>query len=130
MSNDRTAIEAIKKHPYRKAFVAGFIRALWSRNDISVIPKAAWALAELWAIEAIPSLRAQIARWLPTETRQACKQALDKLEMISRLPRAISPSEIDTLTLPRPASATDFHAENLPSPAHIDELNPLETGEG
>jgi hypothetical protein len=123
MSSDKTAIEAIKKHPYRKAFIAGFIRALWSREDISVIPKAAWALAELWAIEAIPSLRAQIARWLPTEIRQACKQALDKLEMISRLPRAVSPSEIDTSTLPRPAYATEFPVENLPSPANPHELN-------
>jgi hypothetical protein len=126
MSSDKTAIEAIKKHPYRKAFVAGSIRVLWSREDISVIPKAAWALAELWAIEAIPSLRAQIARWLPTEIRQACKQALDKLEMISRLPQAISPSEIDTSTLPRPAYATEFPVENLPSPANPHELNSLD----
>jgi len=60
---------------------------------------------------------------LPTEIRQACKQALDKLEMISRLPRAVSPSEIDTSTLPRPAYATNLHAENLPRPARMDEAN-------
>ncbi len=130
IGGDKTAIEGIKKHPYRKAFIAGFIRALWSREDIFVIPRAAWALAELWAIEAIPSLRAQMTRWLPTEIRQACKQALDKLEMISRLPRAISPSEIDTSTLPRLAYETDFPTENLPSPARMDELNLPETNEG
>jgi len=130
MSGDKTAIEGIKKHPYRKAFIACFIRALWSREDIFVIPKAAWALAELWAIEAIPSLRAQITRWLPTEIRQACKQALDKLEMISRLPRAVSPSEIDASTLPRPAYVTDFPTENLPSPARTNELNLAETDDG
>jgi hypothetical protein len=130
MSGDRMAIEALKKHPYRKAFVAGFIRALWSHEDTSVIPKAAWALAELWAIEAIPSLRAQVSRWLPTEIRQACKQALDKLEMISRLPRAVSPSEIDTSTLPRPAYATEFPTENLPIPASMDEINSSEVAEG
>jgi hypothetical protein len=43
--------------------------------------------------------------------------------MISRLPRAISPSEIDTSTLPRPAYATEFPVENLPSPANPHELN-------
>lgn len=114
MRQDRTAIDAIKSHPYRNAFVAGFIRALWSWKDISLIPNAAWALAELWATEAIPAIRAQIGRWLPTEIRQACQQALDKLEMISRLPRAVSLSEIDTSVLPRPATATDISTENLP----------------
>lgn len=120
MKRDRTAIDVIKNHPYRNAFVAGFIRALQSWEDISLIPSAAWALAELWAVEAIPVLRVQVARWLPTEIRQACKRALDKLEMISRLPRAVSHSEIDTSTLPRPATATDIPLDNLPKAATLE----------
>ncbi len=117
MQRDKSAIESIRTHPYRNAFVAGFIRALWSWEDLSLISNAAWALAELWAVEAIPALRVQVARWLPTEIRQACKQALDKLEMISKLPRAASYTAIDTSTLPRPAATTDIPIENLPKVA-------------
>jgi len=119
LQRDKTAIEEIRKHPYRKAFIKGFIRALWGESII-LIPNAAWALAELWAVEAIPALRAQVTRWLPTEIRQACQQALDKLEMISKLPRAVGATEIDTSTLPRPATATDMPVENLPKAANID----------
>ncbi|MFN4178751.1 MAG: HEAT repeat domain-containing protein [Armatimonadota bacterium] len=117
MQRDKSAVESIRNHPYRNAFVAGFIRALRSWEDLSLIPNAAWALAELWAIEAIPALRAQVARRLPTEIHQACKQALDKLEMISKLPRAASYTAIDTSTLPRPAATTDIPLENLPKAA-------------
>lgn len=114
LQRDKTAIEVIRKHPYRKAFIAGFIRTLWRREDIAPILNAAWALAELWAVEAIPALRVQVTRWLPTEIRQACQQALDKLEMVSKLPRAASYTEIDTSTLPRPATGTDIPLTNLP----------------
>lgn len=124
MRQDKTAIEAIKKHPLRKAFVAGFIRALWNHEDISLIPNAAWALAELWAIEAIPAIRAQIGRWLPMEIHRACQQVLSKLETISRLPKAVSPSEIDTSVLPRPATATEISAENLPKAATFENSEP------
>lgn len=126
MQRDKSAIKSIRNHPHRNAFIAGFIRALWNWEDLSLIPNAAWALAELWAIEAIPALRAQVARWLPTEIRQACKQALDKLEMISKLPRAASYTAIDTSTLPRPADTTDIPVENLPKAATFesDETQP------
>ncbi|MFN3421069.1 MAG: HEAT repeat domain-containing protein [Armatimonadota bacterium] len=120
MQRDKGAIELIRTHPYRNAFIASFIRALWNWEDLSLIPNAAWALAELWAIEAIPALRAQVSRWLPTEIRQACKRALDKLEMVTKLPRAASYSEIDTSTLPRPATTIDIPVENLPKAATLE----------
>ena len=120
LKRDKSAIEAIWRHPYRKAFIAGFIRSLWRRDDITLIPDAAWVLAELWAVEAIPALRAQVSRWLPTEIRQACQQALDKLEMVIGLPRAVSTNEIDTSTLPSPATAMDAPFENLPRAANLD----------
>lgn len=121
MKQDKMAIETIRKHQLKNAFVAGFIRALWSHEDISLIPKAAWALAELWATEAIPPIQAQIGRWLPAEVRKACQEAVNKLEMISKLPRAVSPSEIDTSTLPRPVTTSEVHSENLPRAASLDE---------
>lgn len=117
MQRDKAAVETIRKHQLRNAFVAGFVRALWNSRDISSIPNAAWVLSELWATEAIPALRAQIARWLPTEIRRACKEALDKLEMISKLPRAASYTEIETSTLPRPATTSEVHFDNLPKSA-------------
>lgn len=130
MQRDKAAVETIRKHQLRNAFIAGFIRAIWNSEDISSIPKAAWVLAELWATEAIPALRAQIARWLPTEIRKACKEALDKLEMISKLPRAVSYTEIDTSTLPRPATTSEVHFDNLPKAAPLGDDEVSERGSG
>lgn len=114
---DLNALEHLK--PYRKPVIEALIRLLDSYFS-EHIANSARALKKLNAIEALPKLRSKLrGAWLylSDEARSACKEAVEHLENLSRLPAPVSPTQIPVDTLPRPADLTTFSTENLPNPA-------------
>ncbi len=114
---NKAAVETLKKQ-HQSEFAQAFLRALDS-NDATVAVNAAWTLAELGAIEALPVLRSKtgLIDFPNAQLRDVWNQAIAKLKSLSALPRPAEPATTDTDTLPRPAGAPEMGTETLPRAA-------------
>ena len=94
---------------------AGIVAALGHALDGSSGARAANALAEIHAVEALPRLR-EARRGLGTRdaTGQAVSAAIGKLEARAALPRAAAPANVEVDTLPRSAQAPGSDPGTLP----------------
>jgi HEAT repeat protein len=116
---DKEALKFLRSHPRRKAIVEALTRVLeQAGTGVTRACNVAWALGEMGAIEALPKLRKVARAWLtPERFREACKRAIAKLEMLSRLPRPADLTAFATSNLPKPADLTELSTETLPRPA-------------
>jgi HEAT repeat protein len=116
---DKEALKFLRSHPRRKAIVEALTRVLEREGTgVTRACNVAWALGEMGAIEALPKLRKVARAWLtPERVREACKRAIAKLEMLSRLPRPADLTAFATSNLPKPADLTELSTETLPRPA-------------
>jgi hypothetical protein len=116
---DKEALKFLRSHPRRKAIVEALTRVLeQAGTGVTRACNVAWALGEMGAIEALPKLRKMARAWLtPERVREACKRAIAKLEMLSRLPRPADLTAFATSNLPKPADLTELSTETLPRPA-------------
>ncbi|MCS6863105.1 MAG: HEAT repeat domain-containing protein [Abditibacteriales bacterium] len=113
---NKAAVETLKRqHQYQSEFAQAFLRALDS-NDTTVAVNAAWSLAELGAIEALPALRARTGQidFPNAQLRDVWYQAIAKLKSLSALPRPAQATAPDAETLPRPAGQPEIDNETLP----------------
>lgn len=101
---------------YRSEIIEALFKGL-ERNVFSedVAVNAVWALSELGTVEIILRLRSLALHHPKGEVRDACLQAIDKLTLISRLPRPATSSKSDTSTLPRPAIPHEIDTSTLPA---------------
>ena len=116
---DKEALKFLRSHPRRKAIVEELTRVLEREGTgVTRACNVAWALGEMGAIEALPKLRKVARAWFTLErVREACKRAIAKLEMLSRLPRPADLTAFATSNLPKPADLTELSTETLPRPA-------------
>jgi HEAT repeat protein len=116
---DKEALKFLRSHPRRKAIVEALTRVLErAGTGVTRACNVAWALGEMGAIEALPKLRKVARAWFtPERFREACKRAIAKLEMLSRLPRPADLTAFATSNLPKPADLTELSTETLPRPA-------------
>jgi hypothetical protein len=113
----KAAVETLKKQ-HQSEFAQAFLRALDSK-DATVAVNAAWTLAELGAVEALPMLRSKtgLIDFPNAQLRDVWNQAIAKLKSLSALPRPAQAAAPDTETLPRPAGEPETGTETLPRAA-------------
>jgi HEAT repeat protein len=122
LQGDRAAWENLRGE-HRRAVAQALIKALQSHHsseDVRV--QAACALGELGAVEALPTLRLGLKLSLvgivKERVKEACEQAIAKLEALTSLPRssqAVLP-DADVESLPRPVTTPQPDTETLPRP--------------
>lgn len=116
---DEDAVKCLKAmKEFRKEIVEALVVAL-NVGLVGEATDAAHLLGELWAFDALPTLRSK-ARALstPEKVREVCLEAIAKLEQLSRLPMPATATEIDKSILPRPASMSEIAVDKLPRPAN------------
>jgi len=115
---DKDALFELSKG-YRSEMIAALIGALDNQEEDWVF-NAVWALRKLKAVDALPKLK-RLARKAGLPLREYCQKVVAELEMFSRLPRAVSASDIDLAKLPAIPDANSVLIENLPRAAKPDE---------
>ncbi len=110
----KEAVEILR--PYRNEIGEALLRGL-EQNVFSeeVALNAVWTLGELGAANAIQNLHSLALKHPSAKVRQMCSQVAEKLELISTLPRPVSPLPIDTSTLPSPATFREIDTASLPA---------------
>lgn len=111
LRGSRAALESLKGKS-RREVAQGFIRTLDS-PDGNKAAQAAWALAELGAVEALPALRSKGSERHSADerTKDRWATAVAQLETLAALPRPAEAAPTDTGTLPRPASEPEPSTE-------------------
>ena len=115
---DKDALFELSKG-YRSEMIAALIGVLDNQEEDWVF-NAVWALRKLKAVDALPKLR-RLARKAGLPSREYCQKVVAELEMFSRLPRAVSASDIDLAKLPAIPDTNSVLTENLPRAAKPDE---------
>jgi hypothetical protein len=76
----------------------------------------------LGVAEALPNLRSRVGVFsrADAKVKEACAQAITKLETLASLPRAAQDPVLDLETLPRSAATPQPETETLPRPTNTE----------
>lgn len=111
------SVRILRTTQYRREVAQAFMKLL-DLTDKQKVKRAAWALAKIHAIEALPKLRRKVrSLFTPSTVRTVCLSAIKELEQFATLLSPAIPTTIDTNTLPRPANLTEIDTSTLPRPA-------------